>query len=56
VKKRIIINKLAQILSYEDLTIKIIIEELENETSKNKKLRKLLCEDLYPNKTKKQII
>jgi hypothetical protein len=50
------LNKLSQILSYEDLTIKVIIEQLKNKTNYDEKLIILIYNELYPNKTKKQII
>ena len=51
-----IINRLSHILNYENITIKKIIETLENESTEDYELYELIINAVYPKKTKKEII
>jgi formyltetrahydrofolate hydrolase len=51
-----LINKISEILEYEDIKINQIIEELEKEEFTDKTLMNIILTDVYPDKTKKQII
>ena len=51
-----IINRISHILNYENITIKKIIETLENELTEDDELFELIVNTVYPKKTKKEII
>ena len=55
-KNSYVVNRISNILKYEELTINKIIKTLENESSKDEKLFDLILNCVYPKKSKKKII
>jgi transposase len=51
-----LINRISEILEYEELKITQIIEELEKEEFEDKTLMKIILNQVFPGKTKKSII